>query len=514
MLLESFGSKKLSQNTIQFDIFDADTYQELRSDSSQLQLMEKSGQERLKTFDRLLQDIYCSLYKAVPKLFNEDEIDKGYFFNRCQMEKFMDTSQYNELRGYTELDTTNSAMGALTVAGELIKEYQEDRDLRKIMREFNRASDALNAAHGLSISACNNEELAKAAQQTGDTLKADEFNKMATDAKVKQQELEERAESLIKSANMLMGQNQVKMRQALRKAGEAASYGLQAVDDVVSGWGIGGESLERLPMDRKIELLNKMANSNKFKKLAEVMGRYRNLSRTKQKEKLRNVQSEIHSVTVGNNLGRILPSELIMLNHPVFNREFYRKFTAKQLYEYELKGKEKVGKGPIVVLIDSSGSTAGRTEEFIKGTAMGLLDIAVKEKRPFAVVFFASSTAPMKLIEFVVGERDPEKIYELGTYFINGGTDFEKPLDKAVELIDKSVYNKADIVMLTDGECDISADWLKTFLNKKKEKDFKVFTILMNVGRTTGATVQKFSDRVELIGNVLEDVAAEVFGSI
>lgn len=514
MLLDLLKQKQLSQNTIGHDTFDADSYQEMKQESVLLQDTETSGMEKLKTFDRLLEDVFFSLYKSVPQLLEEQEVDKGYRFNRCQMSKFLETSQYNELRAYTELDTINSAMGAMSMTKKLIEEYQEDPDLNKIMQEINRAADAFNAAGEAGQAAANYSDMAQAAQQAGNAQMAGQYTKQAAEALARQEELDARGEGLAKSAANMMGQNQVKMRQAIRRAGEEAAAELQDVDDIVAGWGMGSGNFERMPMDNKIELMQKMARSEKFKRLAEIMGRYRNLSRAKQKEKLRREQMELHSISVGADLGRVLPGELMMVRHPAYKKEFQRKYLEKGLLQYDLKSKVKMGKGPIIILMDSSGSTRGRIEEFIKGTAMGLLDIALKEKRAFAAVFFASRQDPMKVFEFAPGEKDPEKVYELGTYFINGGTDFETPLNKAVELLEQSAYNKADVVMLTDGECRVSPEWLKAFLDKKKEREFNVYTVLMNVGRTTREAVDQFSDKVELVSDVLEDVAGEIFGSI
>lgn len=503
------------KNVIRHDTFDARAYQAIRNDSTHLQAMEKAGLEQLKTFDYLLQDMYMSLYQAVPKLADEHEIEPGYRPNRCQLTKLLETTQYREIKAYTELDPVASAMGAMTMAGELLEEYRNDPDLNDIRQKINGAHQAFSDAGEQAQLAAGYADMADGAREAGNDKLAEQYTQQSADAQAQSEALQRQAEELAEQATQQMGANQTKMRQAIRKASQSAAAQVKELDDVVSGWGFGSSpEYTRMPFDRKLELMQKMAGSNKFKKLAEAIGRYRNLARAKQKEKLQKEPTEIHSITFGNDLGRVLPSELVALRNPLTKKLFYRKYIEGQLLQYELKGKEKVGKGPIIGLIDSSGSTHGAVEEFIKGTAMGLLDIALKEKRAFAVIFFSSKTTPMKVIEFGVGENDPEKIYDLGTFYMGGGTDFETPLDEAVKLLEKSVYNKADIVLLTDGECDVSDEWLNAFLDRKKGKEFNVYTVLMNVGQSTEKAVSKFSNRVELIGNVLEDVAAEVFGCI
>ena len=64
--------------------------------------------------------------------------------------------------------------------------------------------------------------------------------------------------------------------------------------------------------------------------------------------------------------------------------------------------------------------------------------------------------------------------------FLGGGTDFEEPLTKGIELIENYSFRNADIVFLTDGECAISDDFANTFRNKSKELNFTVTGILMD----------------------------------
>jgi Mg-chelatase subunit ChlD len=61
----------------------------------------------------------------------------------------------------------------------------------------------------------------------------------------------------------------------------------------------------------------------------------------------------------------------------------------KNLMQFKLEGKEKEGKGPLIVCIDNSGSMAGEREEWAKGFALGLLTIAKKQKREFCIIHFS-----------------------------------------------------------------------------------------------------------------------------
>ena len=40
--------------------------------------------------------------------------------------------------------------------------------------------------------------------------------------------------------------------------------------------------------------------------------------------------------------------------------------------------------------------------------------------------------------------------------FLNGGTNFETPMRKAMSLIEEDGFEKADVVFITDGECELN----------------------------------------------------------
>ena len=88
-----------------------------------------------------------------------------------------------------------------------------------------------------------------------------------------------------------------------------------------------------------------------------------------------------------------------------------------------------------------------------------------------------------------------------------GGTDFEKPLRKAVEMIQKEGLKKADICFITDGECAVSTSFLQELAIVKKSLEISIMTVLCDVGSSADATVRKFSDRVEKVSSFTADEA-------
>src|SRR5690606_18813718 len=142
------------------------------------------------------------------------------------------------------------------------------------------------------------------------------------------------------------------------------------------------------------------------------------------------------------------------------------------------------GRGPIVVCVDGSSSMDGNKEIWSKAVCLTILEIARRQRRKFGVIVFSSKGSPLRVFNSDLREGWSMKevdILELADYFPGGGTDFEDPLNKAVELLQMSKFKNGDIVFITDGECDVSDSWLSEFLDKKKELSFKVFSILIDL---------------------------------
>ena len=198
----------------------------------------------------------------------------------------------------------------------------------------------------------------------------------------------------------------------------------------------------------------------------------------------------------------------------MLHKDFQRRLLDSELLQYSLSGIDEKGKGPLVVCLDGSSSMAGDKELWSKAVALTLLEIARRQRRPFYSICFASRDAPLQTLDLNTRDRygvDPERVLDLAEYFPGGGTDFEKPLDAALECLQKSRYKKGDIVFITDGECQVSADWSVGFRQAKDKMAFTLFSILIDVGASSLETVRGLSDRVTTITQLTAQGAKDVF---
>jgi uncharacterized protein with von Willebrand factor type A (vWA) domain len=100
---------------------------------------------------------------------------------------------------------------------------------------------------------------------------------------------------------------------------------------------------------------------------------------------------------------------------------------------------------------------------------------------------------------------------DLAEYFPGGGTDFQKPLDAALECLKKSKYKKGDIVFITDGECQVTPAWAETFRQEKDRLGFSLYSVLIDVGPSSLGTLKEFSDRITTVKQLTGDEAQDIF---
>jgi uncharacterized protein with von Willebrand factor type A (vWA) domain len=301
-------------------------------------------------------------------------------------------------------------------------------------------------------------------------------------------------------------------RQLVRGLLERASTELGELLDLAEGWstssGVGGQANIAVARD----LAAHVRRSSRLQQIAELAGRMRRIALHKHRTRTKHSADEICDVELGNDVGRVLPSELVALKNRSLRLDFFRRFAERSLLQYKLVGTEKVGRGPIVVCIDSSGSMEGSKDIWAKAVALGLLAIAQEENRDFAIVHFGSVNQ-IRTWQF---DRpvDPLVVAESLDWFFDGGTNFETPLTTALEIQTQARFEKGDVIFITDGLCEVRDEFMARFNATRRERGVCVYSVLINCGSAAGTAVSKFSDGVEVLTDMAKDdgVLDMVFG--
>jgi uncharacterized protein with von Willebrand factor type A (vWA) domain len=199
----------------------------------------------------------------------------------------------------------------------------------------------------------------------------------------------------------------------------------------------------------------------------------------------------------------------------VLRRDFQRRLVEGKLLSYELRGTDDRGRGPMIVCLDGSSSMAGEKEIWAKAVALTLLEIARRQRRLFRFICFSSADTPLFTLD--LNPRDHhavavDRTFDVAEYFPGGGTDFETPLSAALDALGQARYRRGDVVLVTDGECRVSDEWLARFRAERERLRFSVFSVLIDAGGTSSTeTLAGFSDRVASISELTDDAARDLF---
>ncbi|MGE5816751.1 MAG: vWA domain-containing protein [Deltaproteobacteria bacterium] len=504
----------LPQNScwVENDAYDRRVYGQLRSDSPSLQALEESGGTFLPHFGSLLQDLFCLLFKYNVSLRKESEVLPSALLNEKLLKAIKQGAQYDYLRDQTILNEARAGLSALLLGERLLGLIREEKLLnRRDMR------DLWDIQQQEELVGRKLEE-----RENADTIDEDalsEEQKRALD-KAKQG-----VEGEIQGAEALLRHKTAQLKEDLKEIETKTSTRLQAetirvaqqledASEEAEAWGTAIGSGQRSPPGEKLELGRRLAGNEKLKKLARMVGRMKFHAAALRKKVFERANQEILEIESGDSIQRLLPHELMTLHHPVLRKDFYRRFLDQELLQYSLRGVEEKGKGPMIVCLDGSSSMAGEKEIWSKAVTLTLVDIARRQRRLFRSICFSSADTPLQVLDMNPRDRyelEAKHVMDLAEYFPGGGTDFQRPLDAALECLQQARFKKGDIVFITDGECQVSPEWAEEFRREKERLGFSLFSILIDVGSSSLGTLKEFSDRITTIHQLTGEEATDIF---
>lgn len=502
----------MTTQLIEADSYDRELFSELESSSEELKALIKRGANLLPDFRSMVFDLFASFFKLNVLLLPRAFDDERSTFGRIILEIVHSSATYKALRDETVLDGFRSAAATLILGKELLEWIKSDEGFSKntLLREW-KISEALERQRDQTEQLKTWEEISKAESYdnaSNDKLR-DEKKKAGFRLKVVEGELKdlksEQKETLSKFDN--------KIEQKVQSSLVLALDGVEQADDEMKAWGCSMGIRSESALGKKIDLASKLIKSEKLRRLSNMVGSLKEEMFTSRRKVWSKTGSEVYNVSNGDDLGRVIPSQLLELSHRYLRKDFMKRFVEEQLLQYHLKLAK--GRGPLVVCLDGSSSMSDDKEIWAKAVCLTLLDHAKRQRRKFRIIVFSSKGAPLRYFEsrasasWGMAESD---IMELAEYFPGGGTDFEEPLDKASEFLNLSKFKRGDVVFITDGECDVNENWLPGFLELKHKLSFRIYSILIDLtGRESATTLKKFSDRITTVSRLTSNDAKSFF---
>lgn len=267
-----------------------------------------------------------------------------------------------------------------------------------------------------------------------------------------------------------------------------------------AGWSY--ETLKDLPSQDFAALAAQLRSNPRIAELVRKLGRdHVSEYRRKRCRVPKMSRSEAYGVHMSDDLGRLLPIELINLDDETLETLFFARMLEKRLLSYELAGvnyfdewqeQEKASQtGPIVACLDTSESMEGQPLLRARALLLAVANILKHERRSLHVLLFGAS-GDLREMELHDAADTPALLRFISQGF-GGGTDFETPLKRATEIIAQHPgYLKADILMISDGDCSLSSPFSTWLCHRKEALGCTVYSVLCNGQRVNDS----FSDDV------------------
>ncbi len=195
-------------------------------------------------------------------------------------------------------------------------------------------------------------------------------------------------------------------------------------------------------------------------------------------EEIRRVRSpraphEARGIDRSDEVARMLPSEAALLTRPLLRRLWHARRLERGLATYRLEGhhpevvrvqseaapleratRELPERGPVVVLLDTSGSMQGAPEQVAKALVLAVARAAHDEGRPCRVVLF-SGPGDVETLTVDLGPDGIASLLRVLALSFHGGTDLDWPLRVGIDTLDELGWGRADLLLVTDGAFDL-----------------------------------------------------------
>lgn len=400
------------------------------------------GKEYVPHWDDLMHDLFVSFHtQDEPSVLPQDAIKPSREVNRRVMQQILATDDHASTRPMTKGDAVASAFSAMSVRDKAIDFLQgAGEELAKQANEAGKQEQKMDSAQQ-AIDQIRNE-IAESGEPATDEQKA----AMSKAAKRKANAGKELAKI---AAAMQDAPNTVDHAKVLNAA---AKEGKEAAEIMSSLPGMGRGTKERMAPDDALRLAQMFRDNPILSEVAKMLGRMLRDMRFKRARRITGGTEEIADVTVGDDLMHLLPQELMALRHPVLNRDFKRRYHEKALLQYELRGTEEVGFGPLVIVKDSSSSMRGQKHIWAVAVTLAMIAIAHREKRDAYVIDYNTSVTGTWEFNHKAS-LDANAVMEMASINASGGTDTDVPLREADDYVSRAPkFGRADIIIISDGQ--------------------------------------------------------------
>lgn len=423
---------------------------------------------------------YAYHHPTEPEVIAPEDVDPAVAFHAKIMRKIQAHPEYTSSRNITRDDATASAFATMALTKEL-KSALEDELVEQARQseEFEKArAQAESEMQNLDDLRDKARQLHEQGQPIPGTLVQD-IREAVSAKNQAQQAAAQIAQQAPVPFNKAAADAVDRAVEAAKEAAENAS----GMPGFGQGFG-GGEEPKYESPEQALTIADMWANNELLRAVAALYGK---LDKSFQFERARRIvggADEIVDIKIGDELRRVVASELALLADEDYEDEFFMRYANAELQVYDTVGEEQAGRGPVVMCVDESSSMSGERNIWAKAIALCLLNICRREKRDFAYVAWAS--APQCDVHLFPAKKplDAQAVVDCASHFFGGGTSPLTGLTAGVDVMSKAPeFKKADLVFVTDGEAGWGPED-ERMRNWCEQKGVRIWGI--GVGRTFG----------------------------
>ena len=276
---------------------------------------------------------------------------------------------------------------------------------------------------------------------------------------------------------------------------------------------MGNPQSEQEEIDRT-EMIRTLQHNERFRTLLKKAGRIADMPSARP-AKTDDAGWDACGVKESGDIASVIGSELALLATDDTEMFFYQKLAEQKLLTVKRKGKKPLGRGPVILLKDESGSMGGNRHDMASALAMATVLNMTKDNRSTTVIGYngglRNTYSFTKHKTAKLNDRDTQwknAMAHLACVDCGGGTNFDPALKAGLRVLKNQA--RADMIFLTDGDAGVSRSVLNK-LEKAKANGLRITTILIGGGRSTA--VEAISDTIISVTELTEKGAAKAIGA-
>jgi uncharacterized protein with von Willebrand factor type A (vWA) domain len=447
----------------------------------------------IKQLSRFGKEVFERLYNAdeVKWLVTEDAFEE-YFRKMCDGDSSATPKGYKPENAiwYSIMNDLSQAAAWPTLLQRCIgDQFNAGNNAVRILNEMSKVIEQAIEQNEMDV---------ELLMQSGEKLQQlrDEFNKAAKEGnqeKANQARLEGKTlgQKIHDALQNIKTQVQAEANTTVDKVLKESDEQNEAMNNLYGDTPGNGKMLSDLSEKRK--LAAKLDRNSKLKQIAKRLGTLRRV--WTERKRARPTKANYEAITgakFGNEVVNAFPAELALAATPQGRALFALKYSQKTILTKDYTAQRNdLGRGPIVMYIDVSGSMHGDLELWSKAIAIVIAEQALKDKRAVHINLFDTQIG-----ESVVITPDAPNTKQLMDFVsgwsLGGGTSFNAVIGHAVETGPK--IQNSDVLMLTDGHSEVSDAWIKRLNQFKQETGTQLSTLCLDT--SIPSVCRRFSDEV------------------